>query len=404
MALRKLLYLDTDNEMRWVDATADSIAIGSATFTDPITIADGTLSSHAASKGQLDALAATLGEFVWLAGVASRLDTPPGSPSTGDRYLVIATATGAWAGHEDDIAEWNGSAWVFTSPNTGEWVDVEDEANFVYQYNGAAWVQKSWEQTTASLGCVKSGYDIRLSLLASGGLKLTGNDVGVEPADFAGLGLEDDGSDNLQLKLDAVGGANLAKVISRVTNGVSIKIDDSSIEENGSGQLGVKADGINDTHIDWGTGANQVSGVDVPLADAGGYFTTDNVEAALQQLAADTGGLSATSDASGISKGDIVYFSANDVLSSYDDTSIIRNIAGAALETVGASAAVKYAMSNQIITGVLSGATFNAKQYWTGVGYSETAPTGTLKKLIIGGIAKNATDLNLDIRRVGVFS
>lgn len=46
------------------------------------------------------------------------------------------------------------------------------------------------------------------------------------------------------------------------------------------------ADSIKDTHIDWGTGAEQVSAVDIPIADAGTYFTTDNVEAALQQLAA----------------------------------------------------------------------------------------------------------------------
>lgn len=47
---------------------------------------------------------------------------------------------------------------------------------------------------------------------------------------------------------------------------------------------GLSADSVNDTHIDWGTGANQVSAADMPIADAGAYFTTDNVEAALQQL------------------------------------------------------------------------------------------------------------------------
>lgn len=50
------------------------------------------------------------------------------------------------------------------------------------------------------------------------------------------------------------------------------------------GVAGLGADDIKDTHIDWGTGANQVSGVDIPLADADGHFTTDNVEAALDQL------------------------------------------------------------------------------------------------------------------------
>jgi len=67
----------------------------------------------------------------------------------------------------------------------------------------------------------------------------------------------------------------------------------ASFTTDGSGNIamrtaaqGLAADSVNDTHIDFGTGANQVSGVDIPLADAGGWFTTDNVEAALQQLGA----------------------------------------------------------------------------------------------------------------------
>jgi len=41
---------------------------------------------------------------------------------------------------------------------------------------------------------------------------------------------------------------------------------------------------INDTHIDWGTGANQVSAVDVPIADSGSYYTGTEVETALQEV------------------------------------------------------------------------------------------------------------------------
>lgn len=40
---------------------------------------------------------------------------------------------------------------------------------------------------------------------------------------------------------------------------------------------------IKDTHIDWGTGANQVSAVDVPIADAGSIITATEVEGALQE-------------------------------------------------------------------------------------------------------------------------
>ncbi len=65
---------------------------------------------------------------------------------------------------------------------------------------------------------------------------------------------------------------------------------------------GLAADSVNDTHIDWGTGTNQVSGVDVPIADAGGYFTTDNVEAALQQLGAAVGAAGAPTNATYITQ------------------------------------------------------------------------------------------------------
>jgi hypothetical protein len=66
---------------------------------------------------------------------------------------------------------------------------------------------------------------------------------------------------------------------------LNVNVDDSSIEIN-SDTLRIKADGIKDTHIDWGTGAGQVSALDVPIADAGSYFSTDNVEAALQESGA----------------------------------------------------------------------------------------------------------------------
>lgn len=43
------------------------------------------------------------------------------------------------------------------------------------------------------------------------------------------------------------------------------------------------ADTVDDTHIDWGTGADQVSAVDVPIADGGSIITGTEVETALQE-------------------------------------------------------------------------------------------------------------------------
>ncbi|GAI76094.1 unnamed protein product, partial [marine sediment metagenome] len=75
----------------------------------------------------------------WQQSVLGELAEPPVSPAAGDRYLVIATATGDWAGEENNIAEWDGAVWVFTSPNEGFAAWIED-TNVLKVWNGTAWV------------------------------------------------------------------------------------------------------------------------------------------------------------------------------------------------------------------------------------------------------------------------
>jgi hypothetical protein len=57
----------------------------------------------------------------------------------------------------------------------------------------------------ATNGCEVVADNVQLDLLSAGGLKLTGVEIGVEPNDFAGTGLEDDGSDNLRIAAAAAG-------------------------------------------------------------------------------------------------------------------------------------------------------------------------------------------------------
>jgi len=52
--------------------------------------------------------------------------------------------------------------------------------------------------------------------------------------------------------------------------------------------VNVLTDQIKDTHIDWGTGSNQVNASDIPIIDSGGYFTATKVESALRELKTDT--------------------------------------------------------------------------------------------------------------------
>lgn len=80
-----------------------------------------------------------LGALTQLAVLDRDLDTPPGSPAAGDRYLVAATATGAWAGHDGEVALYIGGAWRFYDPQPGWRCYVEDEDTFIY-WNGTAWV------------------------------------------------------------------------------------------------------------------------------------------------------------------------------------------------------------------------------------------------------------------------
>jgi hypothetical protein len=88
-----------------------------------------------------------LGESGWNAGMDANLKmldavtqlsvldrdltAPPGSPTAGDRYIVGASATGAWSGKDGQIARWNGTAWEFYAPKKNWLCVVDDEDKLV---------------------------------------------------------------------------------------------------------------------------------------------------------------------------------------------------------------------------------------------------------------------------------
>lgn len=66
-------------------------------------------------------------------------NTPPGSPVTNDMYVVGTAPTGAWAGRANNLAQWGGTAWLFTAASRGTTV-VSAATGELYTWNGTTWV------------------------------------------------------------------------------------------------------------------------------------------------------------------------------------------------------------------------------------------------------------------------
>lgn len=65
-------------------------------------------------------------------------NAPPGAPVTGDLHVVGTAPTGTWAGQANNLAQWTGSAWLFTAPQRGATV-VSAANSKTYIWSGGAW-------------------------------------------------------------------------------------------------------------------------------------------------------------------------------------------------------------------------------------------------------------------------
>ncbi len=81
-----------------------------------------------------------LDTLVQLSVLDKDLTAPPASPTEGDSYIVGASATGAWSGHDEKVAAFTTGIWFFHIPKAGwlSWVADEDA---YYSYDGSAWAE-----------------------------------------------------------------------------------------------------------------------------------------------------------------------------------------------------------------------------------------------------------------------
>lgn len=117
------------------------------------------------------------------------LATPPGSPTTGDRYLIATSPTGAWAGQANAITVYLNGAWKFATPKEGWtcWVDDED---LWLRHDGSAWTAIVDFASSASLTASTTQTQGQQALVRTVnwvGTCANANDVVTLPAAAAGL-------------------------------------------------------------------------------------------------------------------------------------------------------------------------------------------------------------------------
>lgn len=72
--------------------------------------------------------------------ISMNINTPPGSPATGDCHIIGSSPTGAFIGQANKIAYYSENGWLFYAPF--KWLEVVNEADDTrYIFNGTAWIE-----------------------------------------------------------------------------------------------------------------------------------------------------------------------------------------------------------------------------------------------------------------------
>jgi hypothetical protein len=120
--------------------------------------------THNAALLRLDAV-------VMLSVLDRDLDTPPASPAEGARYLVAASALGAWSGQDGKIAAWQDGTWSFHAPREGWTCWIADE-DLLLVFNGASWIGAA-TQNAARIGINATADTANRLAVASGAVLFT---------------------------------------------------------------------------------------------------------------------------------------------------------------------------------------------------------------------------------------
>lgn len=90
---------------------------------------------HATVNEAIAKLEAGAGQF---GAVSVGDNAPPGSPSEGDIYVVGTAGSGAWSGHNEQVAVYYNAAWLFLPALDGMMAYAADEDAYYY-FDGTDW-------------------------------------------------------------------------------------------------------------------------------------------------------------------------------------------------------------------------------------------------------------------------
>jgi hypothetical protein len=386
MALEKFLYVDSNgNYAEAAAAVQTSAGAGDA----------GKLIQTNA-QGKIDSSLINFSAFnkvfdVRVASVANITLSAPGATidgvtlANGDRFL----AKNQTAAEDNGIYVFNGAASAATrAPDFDEATEIK-AGDLVVAQEGTANDNRIFILTTnapITVGVTSLSFsDLGTQIITDGnglsfsgttlnvntgdGIQIISDAVAAKVSDFAGTGLEDDGSNNLRIDF-----AN-------------------PLTEMGS-QRAVAAADLS------GNAANQgakILGFDPAALTA--YTSATNIQAALEDAFewAITPGIQYTVGAGGCTKGHPVYISADNTVRTYSNLSANERVVGLASETVAAAGIVKVCQDSAVLSGVLSSATAGTRYYWNGSTLTTSIPGGSGSNVWVAGVAKNATDLTVDV-------
>lgn len=123
-----------------------------------------------------------LNESFWILDVlvqpavlSATTSSPPSDAQQGAKYIVAASPSGSWAGHERHVAYLTPLGWRFVVPRAGWRFQALDDEKF-YEYRGSAWTEAA--RLVLQVEGTDADEQLLLNLVSGSGITITDNGDG----------------------------------------------------------------------------------------------------------------------------------------------------------------------------------------------------------------------------------